>query len=55
MDEGWVDDEDSWDAFDEDMTDAASAPPRSAYIGRDESEQAKKQLWDKYFGGGGAR
>jgi len=55
MDEGWMDDEDSWDAFDEDMTDAASAPPRSAYIGRDESEQAKKQLWDKYFGGGGAR
>ena len=36
---------------DEDMTDAA-APPRSAYIGRDEAERAKREVWDKYFGGG---
>ena len=37
--------------LDEDMTDAA-APPRSAYIGHDEAERAKRTLWDKYFGGG---
>ncbi len=36
---------------DEDMTDAA-APPRSAYVGHDEAERAKRELWDKYFGGG---
>ncbi len=38
---------------DEDQTDAAM-PPRSAYVGRDESEWARKRFWDKYFGGGGA-
>lgn len=54
-DEVWEDDaEDGWDAFDEDMTDAASAPPKSAYVGRDESARAKRVLWDKYLGGGGA-
>lgn len=37
--------------LDEDMTDAA-APPKSAYIGHDEAERAKRTLWDKYFGGG---
>lgn len=38
---------------DEDQTDAAM-PPRSAYVGRDESEWARKRFWNKYFGGGGA-
>jgi len=36
---------------DEDMTDAAQ-PPRSAYVGHDEAERAKREVWDKYFGGG---
>ena len=40
--------------LDEDMTDAA-APPKSAYIGHDEAERAKRTLWDKYFGGGRAK
>ncbi|MBP3646092.1 MAG: FHA domain-containing protein [Clostridia bacterium] len=35
----------------DDMTDAA-APPKSAYVGHDEAERAKRQVWDKYFGGG---
>lgn len=35
---------------DEDLTDAA-APPKSAYVGRDEAEHAKKRFWDKYLGG----
>ncbi len=39
------------DFSDEDMTDAA-APPRSAYVGHDESARAKRAVWDKYFGGG---
>jgi len=44
--------ENSWTAnADEDMTDAA-APPRSAYVGHDEAERAKRAVWDKYFGGG---
>lgn len=38
--------------LDEDLTDA-SVPPRSAYIGHDDSEEAKKRFWDKYLGGGG--
>jgi len=38
--------------YDEDMTDAA-APPKSAYVGHDEAERAKKHVWDKYFGGRG--
>lgn len=42
------------DELDEDITDAA-APPRSAYIGHDEAEHAKRKLWDKYFGGGHGR
>ncbi|MEG0270391.1 MAG: hypothetical protein RR821_09080 [Clostridia bacterium] len=42
------------DDLDEDMTDAA-APPKSAYIGHDEAELAKKKLWDKYLGGGHKR
>lgn len=40
--------------MDEDMTDAA-APPRSAYVGHDEAERAKRKVWDRYFGGGHAR
>ena len=44
-------DEDWYADPDEDMTDAA-APPRSAYVGRDEAERAKRAVWDKYFGGG---
>ena len=35
----------------DDLTDAA-APPKSAYVGHDEAERAKRQVWDKYFGGG---
>lgn len=42
------------DEADEDMTDAA-APPKSAYIGHDEAEAAKKKLWDRYLGGGRRR
>lgn len=42
------------DELDEDITDAV-APPRSAYIGHDEAERAKRKLWDKYFGGGHGR
>lgn len=38
--------------YDEDMTDAA-APPKSAYVGHDEAERAKKRVWDRYFGGRG--
>lgn len=26
--------------------------PRSAYVGEDEAHRAKKQVWDRYFGGG---
>ncbi len=40
------------EVYDEDMTDAA-APPKSAYVGRDEAERAKRHVWDKYFGGRG--
>lgn len=43
-----------WTPYDEDMTDAA-APPKSAYVGHDESEIMKKHVWDKYFGGGHER
>lgn len=39
------------DELDEDMTDAAQ-PPRSAYIGHDEAERAKRRVWDRYLGGG---
>lgn len=39
----WVDEED--------MTDAAAELPRSAYVGHDEAETAKKKFWDRYFGG----
>lgn len=42
------------DEMDEDLTDAA-APPRSAYVGYDEAERAKRKVWDKYFGGGRGR
>jgi len=46
-----TDEEPDWaEDADEDMTDAA-APPRSAYVGRDEAERAKRAVWDKYFGG----
>lgn len=38
--------------YDDDLTDAA-APPKSAYVGHDEAERAKKHVWDKYFGGRG--
>ncbi|MDD3334906.1 MAG: hypothetical protein PHI98_05230 [Eubacteriales bacterium] len=40
--------------LDEDLTDAA-APPKSAYVGHDESEAAKKAFWDRYLGGGEKR
>lgn len=46
-DDSWQPDEDE----DEDMTDAA-APPKSAYVGHDEAARAKREVWDKYFGGG---
>lgn len=54
-----ADDDGAWEEepsapYDEDMTDAA-APPKSAYVGHDEAEAAKKHLWDKYFGGGPRR
>ena len=39
---------------DDDPTDAA-APPKSAYVGLDEAETAKRVFWDKYLGGGGRR
>ncbi len=39
------------DELDEDMTDAAQ-PPKSAYIGHDEAEGAKRRVWDRYLGGG---
>lgn len=49
------DDADDWPPlYDEDMTDAA-APPKSAYVGRDDAEVAKRLLWDKYLGGGTRR
>ena len=38
-------------ADEEDMTDAAAELPRSAYVGHDEAETAKKKFWDRYFGG----
>lgn len=47
-DEGWILE------ADEDMTDAA-APPKTAYVGRDEAARAKREVWDKYFGGGARR
>ena len=31
---------------------AAEELPRSAYVGHDEAERAKRAVWDKYFGGG---
>ena len=34
----------------DDLTDAAM--PKSAYVGHDEAERAKREVWDKYFGGG---
>ena len=43
-------DMDDW-LMDEDVTDAAQ-PPKSAYVGRDDAEKAKRKVWDKYFGGG---
>ena len=43
-----------WSPYDEDMTDAA-APPKSAYVGHDEAEIVKREVWDKYFGGGQKR
>lgn len=46
--------EEDWSPCDEDMTDAA-APPKSAYVGHDESEIMKRHVWDKYFGGGHER
>ncbi|MBP3650463.1 MAG: hypothetical protein J6K73_11850 [Clostridia bacterium] len=41
------------DLVDEDGTDA-SAPPKSAYVGKDDAAWAKRKVWDKYFGGGDA-
>ena len=51
--QGWTDDA-PWAPYDEDMTDAA-APPKSAYVGHDEAEVVKREVWDKYFGGGQKR
>ena len=34
----------------DDLTDAA-APPKSAYVGHDEAERAKREVWDRMFGG----
>lgn len=39
-------------ADEEDLTDAAAELPRSAYVGHDEAARAKRQFWDRYFGGG---
>lgn len=47
-------DDGGWAPEDEDMTDAA-VPPRSAYIGHDEAEAAKRRLWDHDLGGGNRR
>jgi len=52
--EDWICEADEWTPHDEDMTDAA-APPKSVYVGRDESAMMKKHVWDKYFGGGQKR
>lgn len=38
--------------LDEDMTDAA-LPPRSDYVGEDESRLMKKEVWDRMLGGDG--
>lgn len=51
--EGWRSEGLFDDLVDEDGTDA-SMPPKSAYVGRDEAAWAKRQVWDKYFGGGDA-
>lgn len=51
--EGWRSEGLFDDLVDEDGTDA-SAPPKSAYVGKDEAAWAKRQVWDKYFGGGDA-
>ena len=49
------DEEEIWsgfeEAYDEEINDA-DAPPKSAYVGHDEAEKAKRQVWDKYLGGG---
>lgn len=53
--DGWMappDPDEDVQLYDEDMTDAA-APPKSAYVGHDEAERAKKRVWDRYFGGRG--
>ena len=56
LEDDWGDEPESydWSPYDEDMTDAV-APPKSAYVGHDESEIMKKHVWDKYFGGGHER
>ena len=48
MDDGW---DEQPPTEEDDLTDAA-APPKSAYVGHDEAERAKRQVWDKMFGGG---
>ena len=48
-------DEEDWVLeADEDMNDAVQ-PPRSAYVGHDDAARAKREVWDKYFGGGEGR
>ncbi len=49
--------EDEWDGADypdygEDDLPDAMQPPRSAYIGHDDAELAKKLVWDRYLGRG---
>lgn len=51
--EGWRSEGLFDDLVDEDGTDA-SMPPKSAYVGQDDAAWAKRQVWDKYFGGGDA-
>lgn len=50
MEDPWPYAPNPW-ADEEDMTDAAAELPRSAYVGHDESETARKKFWDRYFGG----
>ena len=53
-DEWFPEMQEEWSPFDEVLTDAA-APPKSAYVGHDEAERAKRQVWDRYLGGGQKR
>ena len=58
MDAGWADEEYAWDeengdeGMNGDEVPDAAEPPRSAYVGHDEAERAKRRVWDRYLGGG---